>query len=322
MRARLAIRVAQPAQSFALRAPIRLHEFDRVVHELADRAQVAAILEPVHAHLLADLREQSIAMLGGDRASVVRVRIGTARGDGVEQRAVARGLAGRPRHRGRDERGTGARRRAPRQIAHGRLLAPRARGDQQVLERRPERHLREALIGIVERQRARGVEHQPQLAAVHLEAPRLRVPVTRREDRRADQRAGRLEPAARQHLGQRPGLQRRQCAGDLSGERPRGSERVQRRRPADHDEEPTPVERDGGELGSAIPGPRLPIWVQHEPAACASPPGSVNRSFASACERIGSESSRPRCGLPRGHDTSRVPPHAPRDPIRDRRLAR
>ena len=76
---------------------------------------------------------------------------------------------------------------------------------------------------------------------------------------------------------------------DAARERPRRTERVQGGRATQHDEEPSPVERDGGERGSVIRGPRLPIRAQHERAACACHGTSVNNAFATRCGHVGSE---------------------------------
>ena len=130
---------------------------------------------------------------------------------------------------------------------HGRLLAPGAGGDEQVLERGAEGHLREAQVGIAARERARGIEYESQLSIVVLEPPGLRVPVARREDRGADERGDRVVWRARHGVGQRPRLQR-QPIGRLGRPRERGRQgRGDRGAPEKH-EEAAAIEREGAEL--------------------------------------------------------------------------
>jgi hypothetical protein len=120
----VAVRTPQPCLALGLRALVRHHRLDAVVRDVGDRAHVVAVLEPVHAHLLAHLRQQLGAALDGDRTAVERVWVRSALGERRVEQPVAGPLARLPGHRGRDQRRARPGRRPPRQVAHARLLAP------------------------------------------------------------------------------------------------------------------------------------------------------------------------------------------------------
>ena len=77
---------------------------------------------------------------------------------------------------------------------------------EQILEGCTKRHLREALVGVIERKHTEWVQKYAQLAGVHFEAPGLRIPVTGREHGCADQRATSFDGIRGQCVGKRPWL--------------------------------------------------------------------------------------------------------------------